>query len=341
MKEIGLKELKNSLKHTHLKLNLAFLEELLKSASKSDFPHKNKDFCKKIKCPINKTKKISLTIYGWKKGYRTVPFSKLIKIIRLSDYSWKDIEKNLLSIKAGIRAGEIHPKFPIKIDEKSGSIIGHILGDGSIDKRFHAIFYSNSNIQLLKEFRKNMKNIFRIEPRIWVQERRKFEEKTKWLKRIDNLNKVPNKHNVGLFYPKICSDILYSIYGKFAEGKNKEITNKIKKSNEAFKKGLIRAFFDDECSISSKNYSIRVYQDKKNILEDLREILKEFNIKPQIIRFYNKNNKLRYYFNITGFKEYYKFSKKIGFTSPKKEEELKLLINNVQNSKYFKKKYSM
>ena len=186
-----------------------------------------------------------------------------------------------------------------------------------------------------------MKALFGIEPRIWVQEKKAFNEKTKWMKRVSNLNEIPKGHSVGLFYPKICSDILYSICGKFAEGKNKEITEEIKNKDRNFKIGLIRAFYDDECSINSQNYTLRLHQDRKDILEDIRQMLKSFDIDSNVVRSYNKRGKLRYYFNINGFKNYYNFFKIVGCTSPKKRREFKLLINKVKNSKQFKKKFSL
>ena len=341
IKEIHLSDLVNSLKQTHVKLNLTFLTKLLINSSNNDKPWQDKKFAKMISCPINKNKKCSTTIYGWITGYRTIPFSKLINIVEISDFTWKDVEDNLISIKAGIRNGEIYPNFPIKVDKELGAIIGHILGDGSIDKRFHSLFYSNSNYELLKEFRDNMIVIFGIEPRIWVQEKTNFNEKTRWLKRVSNLNHTPKGHNVGLFYPKLCSDILYAISGTFAEGKSKKITPEIRDFNLEFKKGLIRAFFDDEGSVRSDNHTLRFHQDDGELLEQIRILIVELGIKPHNIKFYIKKSKQRCYFNINGFREYALFSQIIGCTSTNKKEELDTLINKVKNSKQFKKKFAL
>lgn len=340
-KEVNLKDLVSYLQKSHVKLNLDFLNKLLQNASNSNKPWKDKIFAKKIGCPMNKNKKSATTIYGWIKGYRTIPFSKLIKIMNLSDYQWENIEKNLISIKAGIRSGEISPRFPIKIDEKLGSIVGHILGDGSIDKRFNSIFYSNKNINLLEEFSNYMYFTFNIKARIWVQEKRKFEDRSKWLKRVNSLREVPKNHNVGLFYPKICSLILYAVFGKFAEGKKKKITKQIMNSNEDSEKGLIRAFFDDEGSVSYSNHTVRFHQDNKKLLKNIKLIIKNLRVNSHNIKSYSKRNKLRHYFNICGFREYYRFYHSIGCTSPKKKEEFELLINKVENSKCFKKNYSL
>ncbi len=223
----------------------------------------------------NRNKNIAITIFTtyktWLNGSRTIPVSKLIKIIDLSkNYTWKDIENNLISIKSGIKKGETHPKFPIIINHKIGAIIGHILGDGAINKRGESIFFCNSNPELLNEFIKYMKNIFGAEPRIWVQKHKQFEEKTQWLKRVSNIEDVPKNHVVGLFYPKICVAIIKTIFGNFADGKNKFITEEIKNSNLDFKKGLVRAFYDDEGTVERYRIGIRVFQDREERLKDIQ-----------------------------------------------------------------------
>ena len=83
--------------------------------------------------------------------------------------------------------------------------------------------------------------IFRLEPRIWTQMRRDYENKTRWMAKVYNLDIIPTGYNVGLFYPKICSDILYAIAGKFAEGKIKTITQKIKNFHKDFKKRISKS----------------------------------------------------------------------------------------------------
>src|SRR4030042_2852535 len=96
--EFNFEDISPSLNTTHIKINLSFLEELLKDASKSALPHRDLNFSKKIGCTMNPSKKSAITIYGWMKGYRTIPLSKITKIVELSKFSWRDIEKNLLTI---------------------------------------------------------------------------------------------------------------------------------------------------------------------------------------------------------------------------------------------------
>tara|TARA_Y100000310_G_scaffold344346_1_gene456580 strand:- start:1669 stop:2730 length:1062 start_codon:yes stop_codon:yes gene_type:complete len=339
MKEvIHLEDIVPNLKNTYIKLEPSFLKKLLKDASKSEKPHRNKKFIEKIDCKINKKAKFATIITGWMQG-SSMPIPKLKKIVQLSKYTWRRIEGNILHLNAGGKSGKVYLNFPIKVDQELGSIVGHILGDGSIDKGLHAVFFSNSNVVLLKEFRVCMKNVFGIEPRIWVQEKKKFEDKTKWLKRIYNINDAPKGNGIGLFYPKICSDVLYAMFGKFAEGWNKRITKDIMNANLNFKKGLVRGFFDDDGSITVSSYTVNFAQDDKELLEDVKLLIGEFNIKTNKVRFAIRRGKRRHEFGITGFREYHMFYYKIGCSSPHKKEKFELLINKVGNSKFFRNKY--
>ena len=64
---------------------------------------------------------------------------------------------------------------------------------------------------------------------------------------------------------------------------------------------------------------IRVFQDDKNMLEDIRELLLEFGIQTSKIRTYLRENKERSMFDITNTKNFMEFHQKIGFLSPKKK----------------------
>lgn|SRR3989338_8982192 len=336
--KVHLSDLESNLWGMHIKLDLDFLDKLLKSSSKNKNYFIDKGFVSKIGCGYNKNRKRCLTFYTWFNKGKAMSFLTLSKIIKLSNYSFDGMEKYVVAVAFGRTGKKVFIKFPIEINKGLGNIVGHILGDGSIGRRDKAVFYSNSNIELLKEFRNHMKSIFGIEPRIWVQEKPNF-GKTKWMKRIPELRDIPNGHNVGLFYPKVCGVILQAIFGKFANGKHKCITEQIKNSNKQFKIGLLRSFFDDEGSVSCDSYTIRYHQDKKDILEDIRILLKYFDIAPNEIRSYLKKNKERYYLNITGFKEYHRLYNLIGCTSSRKAEQFELLINKVKNGKHLRYKY--
>lgn len=326
-REIHLSDLVCFLRNTHIKLDLDFLAKLLKNASRSKNPARNKEFTLKIGGRFNEDVKKCTSIVGWLNGYCTVPFEKLLKIVELSDYSLKDIENHVVFIKAGQKKGEIYPKFPIKIGKELGSIVGHILGDGSIIKRDPQPFYTNSNADLIKEFIINMEFAFGIKPRMWIQTSGNFISKSKWVRRVYSFDDLPKNRQIGLFYPKICGVVLHGIFGKFACGKNKKITSHIKNSNKEFKLGLIRAFCDDEGSVDVTSRNFRVYQDSKKLLEDFRVLLAGIGVNSNPVRFYMKCDIPRHYFSITKKKNFLFYYKLIGFTSKIKNERLKLLAH--------------
>ncbi len=334
MSKISLQQLAPHLTNTHAKLQLIFLREMLTKASKSTIPYRNCNFAAKLGCSFNEKWRIAPEIIGWWYGRKTIKFSRLIKLIDLSNSDWSEVEKQLIFLKAGMRKGEVFIRFPIELDEKLGTIVGHILGDGSLDKKYRQVFFTNLNSELLQEFITNMKFIFGIEPRIWIQESLGF-NKAKWIKRIYDLSKK-EKYQVGLFYPSICGIILHGMLGTFANGKNKSITSQIKNAPTSFKKGLLRAIFDDEANVDVPSQMIRFSQDNKILTEELRSMLKEFDIEPNPIRTYFRDGKPHQYFNITHIKNYYLFANIIGFTSSNKINLLKKMIEHVRASHKYK-----
>lgn len=336
MQEVSLRDIEKGLNNCLIRLNYDFLKKLIISSAKTNTPHLNKKYILKIGLKFNEEARESTGISQLLRKNRAIKFSTLRKIKDLSDYNWEDIEKNIISIRAGRKKGEIKLQFPIKIDQKLGSIIGHILGDGAISKKYTAVYFSNSCKDLLNEFINQMEETFGVRPRIWVQERRKFEEKSRFLKRVTKVSLIPKYHNAELFYPSMCGIMLHLILGKFAYGKEKKLTKEILGAPKEFKIGLIRAFFDDEGSVYPNHHMLRFHQDNKQILEDIKRLLKEQGINSNPIRRYIKREKERHYFNITRFKEYYQFYKLIGCTHPEKDKKLKLLIQKVKNSRKFK-----
>lgn len=319
--EIGLEDFCKNLGYLHIKIDKEFLRNLLYTLSKDKKPHYNKVLIEELSMKCTKDLKYCGTIYGWTAYNKTIPLNKLAKIMELSKTDWSEAESKIKSIKSGQHGGEVNLKLPIKIDKVLGSIIGHILGDGSIDSRYQQVFFSNSNKDLLQEFANNMHRIFGINPRIWMQKAPDFGH-TKWDKRLKSIKDSIEGRNVGLFYPTICGLILNSIFDNFAIGKDKRITKEIIQSNKDFKRGLIRAFYDDEGSISLKGDCIRLFQDRKEMLQTFRDLLKEFSITSGDIKKYIKKDKERYYFSIHRKSNFGKFAKEIGFTSIKKKERL-------------------
>jgi hypothetical protein len=322
---IHVSEILPALDGAHVKINSRFLRQICKCASKNSKPSKDDVFVNKLGLKINPAVKLCTTIEGWLRGYRTVPTSKLVLLIRIAGVSWSDIEQKIISIKAGPRRGEIRPSFPIKIDERLGRIVGHILGDGAIDSRYTQVFFSNKNHELLREFIEDMHSVFGAEPRIWEHHAESSYDNSKWGRRLMTLDEKHPDRCVGLFYPTICGRMLLSIFGKFALGRNKEITAEILGAPRPFKRGLLRALFDDEGSCSSSSYVIRLHQDDARLLEKVRAILADFGISSNEVRTYYRHRRPQHYFSITGKPNFVAFLNNIGFTSSKKRFRLALL----------------
>src|SRR3989344_6802554 len=323
--EIHLSDLINSLKNSYVKLNPEFLHQLFKTAAKGNNINRNKELAFKLDCPYNEEFNICPNIGSWVYKGCAIPFQALLRILELTDYPLDSIEKHIVFIKSGRKKGTVNIKFPIKIGKEIGNVVGHILGDGAIDKKYLQPFYTNSNIDLIKEFINNMDYIFGVKPRIWTQTKGNFKTKSKWLGRIYSFENLPNNCQIGLFYPRVCGLILYQICGTFAYGKKKQITEQIKNFNKEFKSGLIRAFFDDDGSINAESYTMRGFQDDKQLLIDIKSLLTDLDIESNEVHFYMKHGKVRHFFNITKRKNFLIYYNSIGFTSIKKQERLKLL----------------
>lgn len=318
--KINLNSLKNNHNKIRIKFKEGFLLKVLKLASNSEKPHRNKKFCDAMGEKFNLKIKASPNMITWIRFNKFIPLEKLILLEKMTELGWDEFEKNSISLKS-VSGAKAFITFPLKLDEKLGSIVGHILGDGSIDKKYLQVFYSNSDKNLLKEFSKNMEEIFGILPRIWMQKTSTFEGTTRWEKRLENIDELKQKRNGGLFYPSICGILLNSIFENFAIGEEKFITKEIVNTNKKFKKGLIRAFYDDEGSVGSK--SIRLFQDRKEILLHFKRLLEEFEIITKDVKVYKKREKERYYLDIHRKSNLIKFRDNIGFTSPKKSSKLK------------------
>jgi hypothetical protein len=330
LNEIQLQQLVPRLRNCIAGMNLSFLQKLLIEISESQTPYTSRKLSEKLGVKWNEKDQVSPLIRAWFKGTRNIRIKHLEKLLRLSKCTWGDVEKELIFIKSGTNNGAIYLKFPISINDNLGKIIGYILGDGSIDKRFMQPFFTNQNKEVLKDFERQMFKCFGIKPRIWCQKPGNFKNRrSKWLKRLSSIDDIPEGMQGGLFYPKIIGLVLLSVFGKFSFGRHKEITKEILRTNRDFQAGLLKSFFESEGSVRLDG--IGVYQDSRQVLENIRKILLNFGINPNPVNWYVKKNKIRYYFSITGYRNLEKFLKEIGFTSDEKIKKLKKVIIKLKN----------
>ena len=330
--KIYLEDLVPYLNNVIIKLDTKFIKNLLIDSSCSNKPYKSKEFCLKIGTNWNTRFKFSSRVYAWFSGKRNIRVKDLSNIIKNSHYTWHDVEKNIIFIKAGTKKGEIKFDFPINLDKNFGSVIGYLLGDGSIDKKMTQPFFTNQNKELLSDFQSKIFHIFNVNPRIWYQKPNDFKgNKSKWVKRVNSITQIPHEMQGGLFYYKIVGQILIAIFGKFSFGRHKEVTEQIFYSNNQFKMGFLQAFYDSEGSFSSSSSCIRGFQDRRQVLEKISLMLLDFNIIPNNISYYIKKDKKRYYIDITGFYNILNFKNNIGIISSKKSSNLSKVIFHLKN----------
>jgi intein/homing endonuclease len=129
--------------------------------------------------------------------------------------------------------------------------------------------------------------------------------------------------------PSIVGRILVKFCGSQV-GDLKHIPNVILKANKKSKSLFLRALFDDEGSVHKTIQEITFQMASKDIVEKVKRILKEFDIKAGKIceRKDEGNVKIQYRINISGRANLEQFFKKIGFDHPKKRERLKIRIKS-------------
>ena len=115
-KEVHLEDLIQHLDNVYVNLNLNFLKKLLINASGFQRPHLSKEFADVVKCRFNNKGKFCSSIQQWIKGKRNPSIYKIRLILALTNYSWKDVEKNIIRMKYGKRGSWIYVEFPIIID---------------------------------------------------------------------------------------------------------------------------------------------------------------------------------------------------------------------------------
>jgi hypothetical protein len=323
-----------SKRNFYLQLEPEFLKNILLEVANARPPYKDRQLAEMLGLKINLHKGISTSIRQWFQNKRSIPSSKLGIILELNKkISWMNVERKLISIKTGNGpAVSIRPNFPIQLNKNLGLLVGHIIGDGSVDGLYTSVFFSNSNRDLLIEFHNITKEVFNLEPRIWLQESGNFKTKTRWIKKLKSIDEVENNKCYGIFCNKIVGELLFTILGRFAFGSFKKIPDITFTAPEEFRIGIVRAFFDDECTVSESRV-IRVFQDDENMLEDVRKILFSLDILPGEIHSYIKKGKRRFYFNISGLENLIRYRETIGISHSEKRKNLDSLIERLQGSK--------
>jgi hypothetical protein len=317
---------------TYVKLEKLFVRDLLHSVSES--PLRDIELAKQLGVAIlHKHRRICIT--RWYYGGSAMPVRALKILMELTpSYSWGDVERNLLWV-GGAGRGQSAPvklKFPVLLDTYLGSLVGHILGDGSIDARYRQVMFFNSSKSLLKDFYQAAQHVFGLRGRIWLGNPTGTFISATWKKRVQNIEEIPNGTNCGLFYPTSMGLALHALCGQFALGKHKHVPEMAATAPTPFRIGLIRAFFDDEGTVEPASRYVRVFQNDSEILESIRTLLMSLGIEPGPVRSYIKRDRQRFYFGISGYDSLLAYQNRIGFMHPEKSSKLTALLDKLEKS---------
>lgn len=188
------------------------------------------------------------------------------------------IEKNIEELRKtyGGKAKSIrNPKLPIKFSPTLCRIIGHVIGDGEIRQNY-SVHYTNQSKFLTRQFEQDVIKVFGD------------------MKAYEYYNKDDKTHNV--VFPSIVGLILVTFIGQMVRS-SKHIPDKIFHLDKQNKRLFLRALFDDESSVSVSKHTIEFSMTNKIIVEDVREILREFDIRPdksqKKMESHHKKEKLR------------------------------------------------
>ena len=203
-------------------------------------------------------------------------------------------------------------KFPLRLSKNLARICGHLVGDGGItatgsDK--YRTYYANKSRPLIEQFKRDLSETFN---------EIKFDE---------YFDKRYNTIQIKI--PKIIGIILTEFFG-LQSNDFKHIPKNIKNANKELKTEFLKALFDDEGSVHIKGRKISLGMTVKNIILDVKLMLKEFNINTSIINEKCKfgNRKPFYHITITGWWNFERFQKFAGFYHPLKYDKLNILNSN-------------
>ena len=267
----------------------------------------------------------SLLYYSWinKKEY---PLSVLVKLFELVDLKKEEIQDNLICLRSGYYpprrcAGgnlsqPINPKFPIELSKELARILAHFFGDGcvSIDKHgYITAAYYNQNKELRDQFKMDINSVFRF----------------------NNFVEKINKQTEYIPIPTPIAVILLQIVKDFRSNKS-EVPTFIKNSEKSIKKEFLSSFFDDEAYVRfcPPSRYIEIATNNKFFLEELRILLKEFDIDTKDVTHKTIRGFDIYTFYIRHYENLKKFCEKINFYHPKKKDKLKKIVNNPGRKSY-------
>jgi len=193
-----------------------------------------------------------------------------------------------------------------RLTKDKARIVAHLIGDGAHYKTKHdyVMKYEVRDEELLKQFSDDLFKVY-------------------GLKTSKHINKS-GYTNKPISFVRLRSKIAFEDLAGYATyfSKDWKIKEQILNADLPIKREFLRALYDDEGSVKSK-YEIALYSINKTGLEQIKEMLKEFNIDSHIRSGFGANRKV-YGLMVKDFKI---FDNKIGFNLKRKKDKLKRMIS--------------
>lgn len=252
------------------------------------------------------------------KKYNSKSFIKLSilnKILEISKISFLEIEKNIELIKSGPTGGNIPNIFPLNLDFRIASLIGHATGDGHIKKDHFNFEYRNKSEELITKVCNLIKSVFKIKPKIYLSK--------------DGTKQVETYSIIGYILYKLGATKGDKVLTKF------DVPGWILNGDLDIQKAYILALADDEfCVAKSRNISfslskkINYVNNLIDFMNSIKKIFLNFNINSNSLKIKKKfirkdgTNTIPFSFYITGQRNIKKFNENFKFTHKRKKERL-------------------
>jgi len=197
-----------------------------------------------------------------------------------------------------------------KITPAKARILARLKADGSISKigTDYKISYEVKDVEQLKSFEQDIKNVYGLG--------------MKWLTNRSGITGLPIPL-VRVRSKLALEDLLK--FGKF-RSKNWTVPTQILNARKDIQKEFIRAFYDDEGSVIVKRHEIRLYSINKKGLEQIKDMLKKFNIKTKIVGGYGKRRNV-HSLTINKIKDIKIFKEEIEFGLKRKQGKLLKILS--------------
>ena len=252
-------------------------------------------------------------IYNWRHGIRFCPLWFIKSMTYDDKVLYRLVKNNIEELKSGSNVASIkNIKFPINLSKNLARICGHLIGDGRITSfgiYKYRVYYANKSKLLVEQFKIDILETF---------------GEVKFDEYLDRRYYV-----IQIKLPKIIGILLTEFLGLQSKGL-KHIPKNIKNVSNELKKEFLEALFDDEGSVHIKGRKISFGMTVKNILTDVKLMLKDFGIDTSIINEKRRfgNRRPFYHITITGWWNFERFQKFVGFYHPLKYDRLNILISS-------------